>query len=44
MGTPSFADLVDRQVRTWLEQAHVSPSGGEAIVRQKPMITSYNFV
>jgi len=39
MGTPSFSDLVDRQVRTWLEQERQAPEGGAGPHRQRPMIT-----
>lgn len=38
MGTPSFADLVDRQVRAWQEQEHVAPEPGQGPTRQRPMI------
>ena len=38
MGTPSFAELVDRQVRAWQEQELATPVESEGPTRQRPMI------
>lgn len=38
MGTPSFAELVDRQVRAWQEQELATGVESEGPTRQRPMI------
>lgn len=39
MGTQTFTDLVDRQVRAWQEDANRSKATGQGPMRQRPMVT-----